>query len=477
MSQETTSRFFRSAGAATFSQAWRVGVTFGVTLFLRRLVPQGDWGLWEWAVVVFLIFGALRDLGLVYHVVRLKRRPYGNLLVLEAGWGGVLAAAVALAAPILGLAFKDAHPDKIAILRALCLFLYFEGLASVPRIYFENELAIGRTVLPEILRNLIFAAVSVGMAFAGYGIWSLLSAQVICTAYYAAHLWIRARPTMQLDYDPAGTWELVRHSVPLALIWFLVILTRYVDPLILGAQFTKETVASYAYAYFLAFLVTTTLVPAVTRALYPALVAYSEEPHRLLQAFRLATLFVLALEAPIAFFLFANPELTVRILGGRQWVDTPAFLVVLCFAPLVDPFSRLGGEVLKTYRHDRLWIVSCSLTLGSFLVFGIALTFGYGPIGMAWANFLPLGGVLMAWALRRIDPAAFRELCRDVGILYLVPVLPLLPLRFLLPDNAELRFALSIGAVALVFAIYARLFGPHFLRFLKDPVGAVRAES
>jgi len=56
MRGETTSRFFRSAGAATFSQAWRVGVTFGVTLFLRRLVPQGDWGLWEAAVVSFLFF-------------------------------------------------------------------------------------------------------------------------------------------------------------------------------------------------------------------------------------------------------------------------------------------------------------------------------------------------------------------------------------------------------------------------------------
>lgn len=478
MSGETTSRFFRSAGAATFSQAWRVGVTFGVTLFLRRLVPQGDWGLWDWSLVVFLVFGALRDLGLVYHVVRLKERPYGNLLVLEAGWGALLCGLVFAAAPWIGLAFKDAHPDKIAVLRALCLFLYFEGLASVPRVYFENELAIGRTVLPEILRNLLFAGLSVGMAFAGYGIWSLLTAQVVCTAFYAAHLWWRAMPSMRLDFAPGGrwrgTWDLVRHSVPLALIWFLVILTRYVDPLILGVQFSKETVASYAYAYFVAFLVTTTLVPAVTRALYPALVAYAAEPHRLLQAFRLATLFVLALEAPIACFLFANPDVTIRILGGRQWVETPAFLVILCFAPLVDPFTRLGGEVLKVYHQDRLWIASSSLTLASYIGFGVAFTVLYGPLGMAWANFLPLGGALMAWGLRRIDAAAFRELCRDIAIIYLVPVVPLLALRAALPEAAELRFGLSLGAMALVFAIYARLFGPLFVRFLRDPVAAVQ---
>jgi O-antigen/teichoic acid export membrane protein len=361
------------------------------------------------------------------------------------------------------------------VIRVLCLFLFLEGLASVPRVYFENELEIGRTVLPEIVRNLIFAVVSVGMAWLGFGLWSLLTAQVVCTAYYAAHLWLRARPTMELRFEPTGTWSLVRESLPLALIWFLVILVRYVDPLILGAQFLKETVASYTYAYYVAFLASTVLVPAVTRALYPALVALSSAPHRLIEAYRLATLFVLAIEAPIAFFLFVNPELTVRILGGRQWLETPFFLQILCFAPLVDPFTRLGGEVLKVYRRDRLWIASSSLTLLSFVGFGVAFTLGFGPVGMAWANFLQLGGILMAWGLWQIDASAFWQLCRDLVVLYLVPVVPLLPLRFLVADEPS-RLGLSLAATLLVFALYARRFGPAFLAFFRDPVAAVETE-
>ena len=84
----TASRFLRSTGAATFSQLWRVVVTFGTTLLLKRMIPTVDWGLWNWALPIFLVLGAVRDLGLVYHVVRVKPRPYGNLLLLETVWGG-----------------------------------------------------------------------------------------------------------------------------------------------------------------------------------------------------------------------------------------------------------------------------------------------------------------------------------------------------------------------------------------------------
>ena len=51
---------------------------------------------------------------------------------------------------------------------------------------------------------------------------------------------------------------------------------------------------------------TITIVPAITRTLYPALVAYQSEPKRLAEAYRLATLLVLALEAPVAAFLLVT---------------------------------------------------------------------------------------------------------------------------------------------------------------------------
>ena len=208
-SQDARGRFLRSSGAAIFSQAWRVLVTFGTMLVLKRIIPAGDWGLWEWALPIFMILGAVRDLGLVYHVVRLKPRPYGNLLALELVWGGILVGLTFIAAPLLAKAYAEPHPEILMVLRAMALFLLFEGLSTVPRTYFEGEQRIGRAVAPEIVRNLFMAVVSVGLAVAGFSIWAMVIANVGAAALYALMLWWRTWGEIPLLYQRGKTLALV----------------------------------------------------------------------------------------------------------------------------------------------------------------------------------------------------------------------------------------------------------------------------
>jgi O-antigen/teichoic acid export membrane protein len=469
---DTTDRFRRSTGAATFSQVWRVGVTFGVMLLLKRLIPRDDHGLFDWALSVYLILGAVRDLGLVYHIVRVPSRPYGNLLFVQLTWGVMLAAASFVGADVIARGMEEPHPQVVPVVAALSLFLLFEGLSSVPRVYFDAELQVGRTVVPEIARNLVFAGTSLSMAWLGYGVWALVAGQVLSVLVYALLLWQRAWGRIPLRWERGNTWDLVRHSLPLATIWFLAIFVQRVDTLILGRRFSSEVIGEYFFAYSMAVLVTITIVPAITRTLYPALVAYRSEPAKMAEAYRLATLLVLALEAPVAAFLLVNPETSILILGGEQWLMAPAFLQVLALAPLMDPFSRLGGEMLKVFHMDRVWIFSAALTLLSFVVFGWTFTGIWGPMGMAWANYLPLGGLVMAWAIYRIAPGPFRQLLADVVVLYLAPVAPFALAWWLGGDRLWVRFALSLVAMASVFALYLWRFGAAFKSFFRKPAPA-----
>lgn len=473
----TERRFYRSTVAATLSQVWRVGVTLGTRIVLRRLVDPADWGVWDWALAVFLVLGALRDLGLVYHVVRVRPRPYGNLLAVEALWGGGLALVVSIGAPVLALAFHEPHPAVVPVLRWLALFLFLEGMAAVPRTYFECELQIGRVVVPELVRNALFAGFSLGLAWAGWGVWSLVAAYTTGTGVYAAMLWWRARARMPLTWQRGQTLGLLRRSLPLALIWFLIILIHNVDPLILGARFVAGVVGNYKFAYEAAFMAVTVLQPAVARALYPALAALAEKPHKLFEAYRLGTLLLSAIEVPAAIFFFLNADTAVRILGGGAWETAPAFLRILALAPLIDPFTRLGGELLKVHDDDRWWILSSVLTLSSFALVGWWATGVFGPGGMAWTNFLPLGMGVMAWALHRIDPPGFRRLLGDLAWIYLPAAVPFGLAAWIAGDRPWLRFALCAAAGLVSLTLSYRRFGHSFVAFLRDPKAEAEAEA
>ncbi|MEM7357254.1 MAG: hypothetical protein AAF657_40945, partial [Acidobacteriota bacterium] len=190
---------------------------------------------------------------------------------------------------------------------------------------------------------------------------------------------------------------------------------------------------------------------------------------RLFEAFSLATLFLQAVEIPVAYFLFLNAELTLLILGGAQWVEAPTYLRILCFAPLVDPFSRLGGEILKVRHRDGLWILCAVISLLTYLIGGIFWTSAIGPMGMALINLLPLGAVFMAWGLYQEAPDGFRRLMKRLAYVYLVPIPFFAAVYFAAGDRPILRFALSLLVVALSLGLVGRRFGGDFVRFFQQP--------
>lgn len=462
-------RFLRSIGAATFSQAWRVGVTFATHLVLRRLISPEDWGLFVWAEVVFLVLGAVRDLGMNGHVLRVRPRPFGNFLLLELVWGGALVLLGAVAAPWLAAGMAGQHPELVPVLRALTLFLFLEGVALVPLVWFEGELEVGRAVPAELLRNVCYAVTAVSLALAGKGVWALVVAQIVGSAVFALSLWSRATGRIVLHFERGATWRLLASSWRLALIWLLILLVRYVDRLVVGGLESAAGLGTYEFAYWAAFIVPMVVLQPVGRVAYPAFVALGSSRRRLFETYHLSTVALLCLEVPAALFLWLNADRVLELIGGEGWTGAPSLLRILCFAPLLDPFSRLGGEVLATRHRDWRWIAATTTTLLSFLLFGLLFTWRFGTVGMAWANYLPLGGVLMIHSLRRLAPRGVRRLFTDLLWVYLLPVpgfaLVWTLFRWAAPTRPDLLLGVSLLAVAAAAALYWWRFGPQLKIF------------
>lgn len=462
---DTPGGLLRSSGAATLAQFVRVAAILLTHLALRRLIPPSDWGLRDWAESLFLLLATVRDLGLPSHVVRLRPIPLGNLLRVQVLWGGALGMAVLVAAPLLAGTFRTPRPDVALVLQVMVLYLLLEGLASVPLTHFEAGLRIGRSILPELLRTLAYCTAALGLALGGWGVWSFVLAMVGSQALYAALLWWRARPTMALHFERDATLPMLAASVPLGSIWLLAFAVTYADALILGSSFPDTVVGGYMFAYVWAFFASRVLQQPIGRALYPALVQFGDRPAQQFLAYRLATKVLLAVEVPAALFLFTNAELVVRILGGERYAGQAGLLRLLAFAPLVDPLGRFGGEFLVARHRDRDRILSLVLHLAALVVGGLWLSHHYGPVGMAWANFLPLGAPVLLAALARVDRAGLAALLLDLVEIYLAPI-PLFALAWWAAgDHLWWRFGLSCVAGLLSLGWFWWRFGRRFLDF------------
>lgn len=461
-------RLLRSTGAATFSQVWRFGVTLGTHVVVRKILEPEAWGLWHWSVdFLFLLLAQVRDLGLPPHVVRDESRPYGNFLAVELVWGGLLALGIFFAGPLVALAYSEPSPEAVAVIRALCLFLLLEGLAKVPLIYFEAELLIERAVAPELLRNFCFAVLAIGLALGGFGIWSLVAAHVVATGVFAAFLWLRALPGMPLRWVPGETGRLVRLGTPLMVMAFLLLAVDWVDVQVLSLRFEGDVIGLYGAVLFFALLMPRVLELPVRRALYPGFVAVRNDPRRFFETYRLATILLMAVQVPYALFLWVNAETLLLLYGSAEYLPAAPWLQVLCFIPLIQPFARCAEDVILARHEERLLIVATAVSLTSLVGFGVWFTALAGPIGMAWAKLLPLGVILVTWAVYRVDPRGFRRLAAELTLLYAVPVPLFAAAWFLAPGHPWLRLALSVGAGLATAALYARRWGRDFVGFFR----------
>jgi len=449
----TTARgLLRSGSAATVAQAVRTLSLLLTHIVVRRYVPPAEMGIWNWIEPVFLLLATLRDLGVPTHVVRLFPRPHGTHLRVQLGWGAALALAVVGGAPWIVLAFEAPSAAVVAALRVMTVYMLLEGAAAVALTSFESELRIERTLPAELARTAVYCAVVLLAATRGFGFWSFVAAQIAAQTVYAGELWRRARRGgIELVHQPGSSGRVVRESLPVGTVWLLAIAVAYADVFVVGRIFPPAAVALYFLGYFFAFLVTRVLQQPIGRSLYPALVAFGATPREQFRAYRLATVLFLALEVPTTLFLALNARFVILVVGGRDYLGAAPYLALLAFAPIVDPLGRFGGELLMARHLDRARLLSLGLQLLGLVGAGTLLSLWLdSPFGMAWANFLPTGSlVVLVLLVRGADRDQVLRLARELAEIYLVPLVPF-ALAWLATPHASWLRLVATGAAALV---------------------------
>lgn len=455
-------KLLRSSGAATFSQVWRIGVTLITHALLRRLVPESDWGAWQWAVdFLFVILAQVRDVGLPAQLVRDEERPYGSFLRVEVIWGGALAVILFFAAPWLAKTGPDGSPNLVPVLWGLLIFFVIEGLGKVPLTFFEAEIRIDRVLVPELVRNLFFAVTAVGLAWIwGLGIYSMLIAHVGAAAVFTGMLWQRAlKDGMPMTRAQGGAWRLVRRSLHLMPLAIVILAIDVVDLQLMASSFKSAEVGIYGAALTLALLTTRALEYPLRRALYPAFVAVRETPERYFEVYRLATIFLMSVHGIAAGLLYINAQLVLTIYGSGRYIAAVPYLELLCLVPLVQPFARCAEDVLLPRHEEYLLTASYVLNLISLCFFGLFLIDAVGSRGMALAKLLPLGSLVLAWAVHRIAPRGFWRLSADLVVVYGIGVALFGSALYLAGDLVWLRLVLSGLAAGLALLAYWHLYG------------------
>jgi O-antigen/teichoic acid export membrane protein len=165
----------KSAAWYGATRLWGQAVSWGVTVLLARLLMPADYGLFAIALSVLAVLELLQEFGLGTAIVQRQdlTRSQINAIFWVVTVTSVLLTATtfAVAGPVSQF---YAEPRLTWTLRILCLTFLLNSLGMVPYNLLTKAIDLRHRSLAEALGTAASAVVALGLAWLGYGVWSLV---------------------------------------------------------------------------------------------------------------------------------------------------------------------------------------------------------------------------------------------------------------------------------------------------------------
>ena len=372
----------------------RAGVLL-TTSILARLLSKDDFGLVAIAVVAINYFGVIKDLGL--GVALIQRREDVNeaantVFTINIILGFFLSAAIIPFAPLFAGYFNN--PMIIPVLRWLGASFAINALGSVHNIWLMRELDYRRKFIPDMGNTAVKILVSIGLAFGGFGVWSLVFGQILGALASVVLVWIILPWRPRLTLNKKIIASLLKFSRSIIGGDILTVVIDSLDYIIVGRLFGLAQLSVYTLAYRLPEMLVIGNLWVLGAVIFPTFSSIQDRPDEMRRGFLTSVRLIALIIVPICLGLVIAADPIVRVLFGNQWLDVIPLLRVLAIYAWVYSLGYHIGDIYKAIGRPDILL---KLTIFTLIILAPAMLIGsrFGLLGIAW-------GHLIAVLIRRI---------------------------------------------------------------------------
>ncbi|MEC4987089.1 MAG: lipopolysaccharide biosynthesis protein, partial [Oscillatoria sp. PMC 1076.18] len=378
---------------AVTSVVWSVIQNWGsqavsliVFLILARLLTPEAFGLLALANVFLAFMQIFIEQGLSQALI--QRREIDTEHLDTAFWvnliSGLLLTIISFL--IAGSIAKIFHQPKLTpILKSFSVLFFINSVSHVHKAILIRELAFRILAVRTLVGILIGGMVGVIMAFSQFGVWSLVSQQIVFESVVVLLILqaVKWRPGFKFSGKHFG--DLFGFGINVVGLEFLKFVNKRADNLLIGYFLGEVALGYYAIAYRVLQVMAQLLVGTSNQVALPTFSKLQENPEQFRQAFYRATEFTSLFAFP-AFggMAILAPELVISAFG-EQWIPSIPVMRVLAFAGIRHSLSYFNSSVFMAMGKPswRLWITSIEAAF-SLVACLVAVRWGIVAVALAY---------------------------------------------------------------------------------------------
>ncbi len=444
---------------------------------LARILTPTDFGV----VAIGLVVTALGTMIVdgTFGMVLVQRRSIdppliGASLLLSTALGGLMGLALIVSGPLIQGYFD--FPALSGVLRLMAIVLPVSAAMAVSTALLQRASRFGVLTINSFIAQLVNAIVAISMAFAGFGLWSLVWSQLAQVVVETLLGYWAVGPRYSIGFSMAAMRDAMHSGGMFTLSKMFNWAAANIDKVVVGRLLGAAPLGVYSRANTLMATANQIVGTGTARVLFSTFARMQHDLDRMQRAFdrALSTSVVGASLASAFVIIFADP--IVRVLLGPQWLDTVPVLQAL-FAAFITRSGyvvaeavplALGLAKISAYRQAaQFFLVIGGAWLGSrWGVEGAAI-----GIAIAYWIFYLLCLVLVQRLLHVRTSRLFHIHIKGL-IAAAPPVMLTLGLRVLLNRDGNLVVDALLAAVFGMTALLVIAIGPASL--LSDDILRMR---
>jgi len=370
------------------SQFTAQGFLFIFKIILARILLPDDFGTFGMAFIFIGFIHSVSELGLSAAIIQKKNITEKHLstsFLANIIIGSIFCVLTIYSSLYVALFFKKAVICQI--LRVLSAGFILSSLGIVHQAILTKRIDFKSLAITEIVSAVAMGLVSITLAIAGTGVWSLVIGSLVGNSVKSLLLWVKCswRPSKCFDFKSFK--ELFHFGKNVMGSRVLNYIDSNVDYILIGKFLSASSLGLYTLAYQIAIFPLKKIAMFISRVMFPAFSTIQNDNVKL----RTAYFKVVKYTALIVFPLLGGlaiiaPKFIVNVIG-EKWLPMTLSLQILCFAgALKSVGTHVGSVLLSKGRSD----IQIKWNIFTAIIFPIGILIGirYGINGVATATLV-----------------------------------------------------------------------------------------
>ena len=383
----------------TFIQRFMsIFIQFISNIVLARLLTPDDYGCIGMLTIFMLLSATIIDGGFSSALIQ-KKRPtqedYSTIFLWNLGLSIVIYLILFCFAPYIADFY---HIDLLCpVLRVQGLVLIINACQTVQANQLNKQFKFKKISIVTLLSSVISLAVTILLAYKGYGVWALVVQNLLMAIIPTLVYWLTNKWIPSMVFSTKSFKELFDFGFFMFLTSLTSTLVNNVQGLLIGRFYNAAQMGYYSKAHRTEMLASTSISQVISQVSYPLYAELQDNKSMLTNTIKKLTLSVSFLTFPMMLLLTLLAEPIFILLYSAKWLSAVPYFQILCIAGLAICLQSVNSQAIAAIGKSKAMFIWSFIKQSIGLIFMLVGLYLYGIKGLL------VGMVMKSWLIYIIN--------------------------------------------------------------------------